>query len=94
MTAPSGDPEVQRLRDQISAVDRALLVAINTRLQLVATLKRHKEEVGLPFVDSNREAELVDALVGVNGGPLTDDGLRELYAYLLDLTKREVAQDG
>ena len=91
MTTPAGDPTVQRLREEISAVDRTLVEAINTRLELVAQLKRHKQEVGLPFVDASREAELIDALAGVNGGPLTDDGLRELYAYLLDLTKREVS---
>ncbi len=87
------DPTVQRLREEISAVDRTLVAAINTRLELVAKLRRHKQEVGLPFVDSNRETELVDALAGQNGGPLTEDGLRELYAYLLDLTKREVSRD-
>ena len=27
-------------------------------------------------------------------GPLSPDGLRELYTYLLDLTKREVGTDG
>jgi chorismate mutase len=93
MTTPGGDPTVQRLRDEISAVDQALVAAINTRLELVARLKRHKQEVGLPFVDPNREAELIDALAGQNGGPLSDEGLRELYAYLLDLTKREVSQE-
>lgn len=89
----SGDPVVQRLRGEISAVDRALLAAVNTRLELVAELKRHKEEVGLPFVDSSRENELIASLLGQNGGPLTEEGLRELYTYLLELTKREVSRE-
>jgi chorismate mutase len=88
-----GDPTVRRLRGEISDVDRALLSAVNTRLELVAELKRHKEEVGLPFVDSRRESELIELLLGQNGGPLTEDGLRELYTFLLDLTKREVTRD-
>lgn len=83
---------VQGLREKISEVDRALLATINMRLELVAQLKRHKEEVGLPFVDPDRERALIDGLVGKNGGPLTEDGLRELYAYLLALTKREVSR--
>jgi chorismate mutase len=86
-----GDPTVHRLRGEISEVDRALLAAVNRRLELVAELKRHKEEIGLPFVDAGREQELIESLLGQNAGPLTGDGLRELYAYLLDLTKREVA---
>ena len=87
------DATVRRLRGEISEVDRTLLAAVNSRLELVAELKRHKEEVGLPFVDPKREDELVDSLLGLNGGPLTEEGLRELYAYLLDLTKREVSRD-
>ena len=93
MTRPDGDPTVQHLRGEISEVDRALLAAVNTRLELVAKLKRHKEEVGLPFLDPDREDELISALAAQNGGPLSCDGLRELYAYVLDLTKREVARD-
>jgi chorismate mutase len=88
-----GDATVRRLRGEISEVDRTLLAAVNSRLELVAELKRHKEEVGLPFVDPRREDELVDSLLLLNGGPLTEEGLRELYAYLLDLTKREVSRD-
>ena len=93
MTTPDGDPTVRHLRREISAVDRALLDAVNTRLELVARLKRHKAEVGLPFVDRDREAELIAGLAEQNGGPLTDEGLRELYAYVLDLTKREVSRE-
>ena len=49
------DPTVQRLREEISAVDRSILDAVNARIELVAEIRRHKEEVGLPFVDQDRE---------------------------------------
>ena len=88
------DPTVQRLREEISELDRSILDAVNGRLELVAALRRHKLEVGLPFVDPDRERELLDDLVRANRGPLTDEGLRELFCELLDLTKREVAGDG
>ena len=88
------DPTVRRLRGEISKVDRAILEVVNARLALVADLKRHKEEAGLPLHDPNRERQLVEELDGKNAGPLSADGLRELYAYLLDLTKREVGMDG
>ncbi len=93
MTAPGSDPTIRRLRDEIADVDRSIVTAVNARLELVARLKRHKESLGLPFLDPQREHELVDSLVGQNGGPLSDDGLRELYACLLDLTKREVSKE-
>ena len=88
------DPTVLRLREEISEVDRAILDVVNTRIELVAHLKRHKDAVGLPFLDPDRERELIEELEGKNAGPLSSEGLRELYAYLLDLTKREVGKDG
>lgn len=88
------DPTVQRLRDEISQLDRSILEAVNGRLELVAALRRHKQEVGLPFLDPDRERQLLADLASANSGPLSEDGLRELFSELLDLTKREVAGDG
>ena len=88
------DPTVQRLREEISELDRSILDAVNTRIELVAALRRHKQEVGLPFVDPDRERELLDDLVSANRGPLSDEGLRELFSEVLDLVKREIAGDG
>ena len=88
------DPTVQRLRDEISELDRSILDAVNGRIELVAALRRHKQEVGLPFLDPDREQQLLEDLASANSGPISDEGLRELFSGLLDLTKREVAGDG
>jgi chorismate mutase / prephenate dehydratase len=88
------DPEVQRLRDEISHLDRSILEAVNARVELVARLKAHKESLGLGFVDPDRERELLDRLVGESGGPLTEEGVRELFREVLALTKREVDAEG
>jgi chorismate mutase len=90
----SSDPTVRRLRREISEADRALLAVVNTRLELVARLKRHKDSLGMPFVDPDRERQLLEDLARKNRGPLSPEGLRELYDCLLDLTKREVTRDG
>jgi chorismate mutase len=84
------DPTVQRLREEIADVDRAVLDVVNARIELVGRIRSHKAEVGLPFVDTDRERALIEALDEVNSGPLSPDGLRELYTFLLDLSKREV----
>jgi 3-deoxy-7-phosphoheptulonate synthase/chorismate mutase len=94
MNEPQIDPTVLRLRGEISDVDRAILAVVNTRIELVAQLKRHKDEVGLPFLDPDRERRLIEELDEKNAGPLSAEGLEELYTYLLDLTKREVGKDG
>jgi len=88
------DRTVKELRDEIAAVDLAILADVNARIELVARIRRYKADAGLPFVDRDRERELIEALDRQNAGPLSDDGLRELYTYLLDLTKRELRGDG
>ena len=86
------DPLIRQLREQLSDVDRALVEAVNSRLKIVAQLKRYKESRGLEFVDPEREEWMFSYLLRANRGPLSEEGLRELYAEVLDLTKREVAR--
>jgi chorismate mutase len=84
------DPFVDELRAQISALDREVLDAFNRRLELVARLKRHKDEHGLAFLDPDRERRMLEELRAANGGPLSDEGVAVLLAALLDLTRREL----
>jgi chorismate mutase len=88
--APSEDPYVLRVRREISDLDRALVELVNKRLRLVARLKHYKDERGIGFVDLAREEWMLRYLQRANRGPLSDDGLSELYHHLLDLMKREV----
>jgi chorismate mutase len=84
------DPLIRQLREQISDADRTIVEAINTRLKLVARLKAYKESRGISFVDPEREEWMVQYLSRANRGPLSDEGLREMFQEILDLTKREV----
>jgi chorismate mutase len=88
---PAADPVIKQLREQISDNDRALVEAINARLRLVAKIKGYKEQRGYDFVDSEREEWMLRDLTRSNRGPLTTEGLEQIYAALLDLTKREVS---
>jgi chorismate mutase/prephenate dehydratase len=85
------DPLVRQLREQISDNDRAIVEGINKRLELVARLKAYKNSRGYEFIDQAREDWMFSYLSRANRGPLTNDGLREIYGELLDLTKREVS---
>ena len=86
------DPVIRQLREQLSDNDVRIVEAITTRLQLVARLKRVKEERGIDFLDPAREEWMLQYLTRANRGPLSADGLSEIYHELLDLTKREVAR--
>jgi chorismate mutase len=88
---PSQDPVIRRLREQISDNDRAVIEGINARLRLVATLKEYKESRGIDFVDPEREEWMLRDITRANRGPLSQNGLEEIYSAILDLTKREVS---
>jgi chorismate mutase len=87
------DPVIRQLREQLSDNDVKIVEAINARLKLVARLKRVKEERGIGFLDPAREEWMLQYLARANRGPLSAEGLREIYLELLDLTKREVARE-
>ena len=84
------DPVVDELRARITTLDRDVLEAVNRRLELVAELKRYKQETGLAFVDPDRERRMLDELRAANPGPLSDEGVATLLQALLDLTKSEL----
>ena len=86
----STDRFVDEQRKRITAVDRSIFEGVNRRLELVAELKRYKDERGIVFVDPERETRMIAEQVAANGGPLSEEGLRSLYAELLALTKREI----
>jgi chorismate mutase len=90
MIGRENDPLIRQLREQISDNDRVLVETVNRRLQLVARLKRYKESRGIGFIDPNREEWMLQYLTRANRGPLSSEGLRELFGEILDLTKREV----
>jgi chorismate mutase len=87
------DPVIRQLREQLSDNDVRIVEAINMRLQLVAQLKRVKEQRGIGFLDPAREEWMLQYLTRANRGPLSAEGLSEIYHELLDLTKREVARN-
>src|SRR5437868_10162178 len=81
--------ELERLREEIEAADRALLESLNRRLELVVRVNRHKEETGTPIIDAEREATLVRDLVDANPGPLSEAAVQAFFAAVLDVTKQE-----
>lgn len=92
MSDLNADLHARRIRDRISALDRAILESVNARIDLVVELKAYKDARGLDFHDPDREASILEDLARVNRGPLSRDGLIELHRELLALTKREVGR--
>ena len=87
----SDDPVLRELREQISDTDRAILDAVNARLELVARIKEHKEARGIDFLDPAREQSMLRELTAANRGPLSGEGVQDLLTSVLELTKRELS---
>lgn len=92
MSGGMGDDELARLRRELAAADREVLEAVNRRIELVRRVRAHKQATGIAFVDPEQERRLVAALQDANSGPLSPEGVRELYAVILDLVKRELGR--
>jgi chorismate mutase len=85
------DPIVDELRSRISAADADIVAAVNRRAAAVAELHAHKRARGYDVFDPTREEQVVTAVLRANAGPLSDEGLRELYGLILPLCTREAA---
>jgi chorismate mutase len=85
------DPLVEALREEIVMLDQELVETVNKRLRVVARLWRHKREQGMALASPEREEWLLRELSSSNEGPLSDAGLAGLHAFVLGLTKEELA---
>ena len=90
MTDLDNDRVARELRDEIAAADRALVELVNRRVVLVQRMRARKEEIGAGFVDPGREQRMLDFVAGLNTGPVSQEGLAELYGRVVALCKREV----
>jgi prephenate dehydrogenase len=85
--------ELDALRNEISELDRRLLELLNRRLELVAAVRAYKDSAGERWIDPEREAELLQALVAANPGPLSERGVTAIFSAVLDVLKQEVAAE-
>ena len=89
MTRSSDDPIVHACRERIAGLDLEILAALNRRIELVKRLKARKEALGLAFHDPAQERRVLDRLCRANPGPLSEEGLRAIFRFILDRGKRE-----
>jgi chorismate mutase / prephenate dehydratase len=90
---PATDPVVKQFRDQITDADVKVIDILNKRIKLVAQLKKYKEEHGIDFVDPEREQYMLTYLTRANKGPLSAEGLHEIYDHILSLCKAELVKE-
>ena len=84
------DPVIRQFREKISDNDLKLVDILNKRLKLVAQLRDYKQQQGVDFYDPEREDWLLTFVSRANKGPLSAEGLREIFEHTLTLTKAEL----
>jgi len=93
VSAPNTDPVIKQYREQISDNDLKILEALNKRVKLVKSLKAYKDAHGYSFYDPAQEDWVVTYLSRANTGPLSKEGLREIYTVILQVAKRDAARE-
>lgn len=83
------DPAVSDFRAKITAADEQLVALVNSRIELVAGLHAHKRGHGYSTVDPDRERRLLEHLEATSNGPLSNEGLKQLYATVIALCTAE-----
>ena len=79
--------ELARLRDQIDAVDRALLDQLNERAKLVRAVGDLKRAAGVPIYEASRERRILTGLAEANAGPFPDAGLAPVFREIISATR-------
>lgn len=81
---------LEQLRCAIDAVDDRLVALLAERVALARAVAEVKREQGLPIVDPEREAAVVERTAALAREAGLDDGeVRALYWRLLALSRRE-----
>ncbi|HVL55755.1 MAG TPA: prephenate dehydratase [Burkholderiaceae bacterium] len=75
--------ELQRLREAIDEVDRALVELVSRRAQLARDVGRIKQLSDAPVYRPEREAQVLQRIAAMNPGPLRADALGAIWREVI-----------
>lgn len=79
----SSEAHLQRLREEINAIDTQLIELINRRARLAMEVGQWKRAAGLPIYAPHREADVLRRIVAQNSGPLSNKSLEAIYREIM-----------
>ena len=83
--------KLEECRKEIDHVDTWIVALLNRRAALVREIGAIKAAAGLPVVDWQREAKVLEGLVAANEGTIDDKALVRIYrAVLLECRQIQV----
>lgn len=78
--------EIQKLRAQIDKIDKKILTLLNERVQLALKIAEIKKKQGSPFYDAVREKKIIENVIKLNQGPLTDEAVKTIFREIISAT--------
>jgi chorismate mutase len=75
--------KLQDCRDEIDQIDKRIVTLLNRRAALVREIGAIKAAAGLPVIDRQREAKVLEALVEPSEGLIDDVALARIYRTIL-----------
>jgi chorismate mutase len=71
------------LRQAIDEIDEKIMELINQRLSLAKQVGDFKKQGDIQITDSDREKEIMNRLLEKNNGPMSDNGLRNIFGAII-----------
>jgi len=71
--------DLDKIRYEIDSIDSEMLRLLNRRMELAVDVGRVKASKGLPLFHPEREQLILQRLLRLNPGPLSEESLRSIY---------------
>lgn len=81
------EEKIKKLRKEIDDLDEKIVSFLNERAKIVLAIRSLKKRANLPVYDPRREEEIFNHLFLINGGPLYNDDIKDIYEEVLRVMK-------
>ena len=84
------------LRREIDAIDERLVKLLSERAECALQIGHEKKLAGMEVYQPSREADVLNHVQRINGGPLDDAAMKRLFERIIDEARRleRIADEG
>ncbi len=75
--------ELTKLREGIDIIDQNILRMLNERAELAEKIGIEKKKQNLPITNENREQQVIQKLIKLNNGPLSDEAIERIFNEII-----------
>ena len=79
--------DISEWRKKIDSIDSRMIELLSERTQAAVQIGALKRSLGLPILDSKREAEVLQKIVQQNPGPLSSESLEAIFRSIMEQTR-------